>query len=104
MLYVGEDGQHYAIELTPDVVAPTLTTIAGLSNTLRAKLPNPEALPTQALEVRDFRVAMNPAGHLGWELVLASGVSVVLEFDPVQFAALDARLKEFRDLVNRKLQ
>lgn len=104
LLFLAEDGQHYAVELAPDVIAPMLTTIAGLSNDLRATLPNPDDLPTQALDVTDFRVAMNPAGQIGWQLVLASGVSVVLQFDPDQFAALDARLTDFRDLLSRKLQ
>ena len=101
LVFTGEDGQNYEIALRPDVIAPLMTIVAGLSNTLRSKLPDPEALPTQSLEVKDFRVAMNPAGQLGWQLTLASGVQVVLEFDRSQFAALDARLSEFRALVDR---
>ncbi|MDR7032403.1 hypothetical protein [Mesorhizobium sp. BE184] len=104
LLFIGQDGQRYAIELDPAVIPPMIATISAHSNELRASLPQPETLPIQALEVRTMSVSMNPAGDLGWMIELNSGVQVVLQFAPSQFAALDAMMNEARQLTGRTIQ
>ncbi len=104
LLFAAVDGRHFAIELEPQLVGPMVATMSAHSNALQATLPKGEELPTQALDVKDFRVAMNPAGHLGWQIELTNGVSMVLQFSPDQFLALDAKMSEVRLLVGRTVQ
>lgn len=97
----GADGEDYTLALDRQILASLVTAILAHSKDLTANLPD---MPTQAMKVREFQIAMNPAGALGWKIELAGGLALVLEFAPDQFDALDARMNEVRALSRRSIQ
>ncbi|TIP43675.1 hypothetical protein [Mesorhizobium sp.] len=104
LLLIDSEGRNFAIEIEPQVVAPMITIMSAHGNELRAALPQGEDLPIQALDVKNFTIAMTPEGHLGWQIELSSGVLMVLKFSKEQFRALDAQMTEVRQLVGRTVQ
>ncbi|RWK66093.1 hypothetical protein [Mesorhizobium sp.] len=104
LLLIDSEGRNFAIEIEPQVVAPMIAIMSAHGNELRAALPRGEDLPIQALDVKNFTIAMTPEGDLGWQIELSSGVLMVLKFSKEQFRALDGQMTEVRQLVDRIVQ
>ncbi|TIL53149.1 hypothetical protein [Mesorhizobium sp.] len=104
LLLIDSEGRNFAIEIEPQVVAPMIAIMSAYANDLRASLPEGEVLPIQALDLKNFTIAMTPEGHLGWQIELSSGALLVLQFSKDQFRALDAQMTEVRQLVDRTVQ
>ncbi|RWJ41580.1 hypothetical protein [Mesorhizobium sp.] len=104
LLLIDSQGRNFAIEIEPQVVAPMIAIMSAHANDLRASLPEGEVLPIQALDLKNFTIAMTPEGHLGWQIELSSGALLVLQFSKDQFRALDAQMTEVRQLVDRTVQ
>ncbi|TIL43641.1 MAG: hypothetical protein E5Y73_22170 [Mesorhizobium sp.] len=104
LLLIDSEGRNFAIEIEPQVVAPMIAIMSAHANDLRASLPEGEVLPIQALDLKNFTIAMTPEGHLGWQIELSSGALLVLQFSKDQFRALDAQMTEVRQLVDRTVQ
>lgn len=101
LLFAGLDGEHYAIELDPSVIAPAITAMSSHLNGLSATDPD---LPNQALNVQQMELAMSPKGQVGLQLQLDGALQLVLRFPPEQIPALEAILDALKGIADRKLQ
>lgn len=104
ILFAGEDGRAYAIEIDPAIVAALIVAIQGEANELRSNLPELADHPTQELEVTRMTPSMSADGHLAWRISLRGDIHIDLAFSPDQFRDLDQQMAEIRELLNRRVQ
>lgn len=102
ILFEASDGEHYAVEFDPGMIAPMLTAITGHANELLSS--QSDRFPVQAMPVKRVGVAMSPGGGVSLELVLESNLRTLLAFDKQQLPALRSVLTEIHDLVSREVQ
>jgi hypothetical protein len=104
ILFTGEDGQAYAIEIDPAIVPALIVAIQGEATALRASLPASAGHRTQALEVIGMTSSMSADGRLAWRITLRGDIHVDLTFLPEQFRDLDQQMTGIRELLDRSVQ
>lgn len=104
ILFDGEDGHAYAIEIDPAIVAALIVAIQGEANELRSNLPELADHPTQELEVTGMAPSMSADGQLAWRISLRGDIHIDLVFSPDQFRDLDQQMAEIRELLDRRVQ
>jgi hypothetical protein len=104
ILFDGDDGQSYAIEIDPSIIAALLVAIQGEATELQTNLPEMQNHPTQALEVTGMTPSMSADGQLAWRISLRGDIHIDLAFSPDQFRDLDQQMTEIRELLDRRVQ
>lgn len=104
VLFKGEDGNDYAIEIDPSIVSALVMAITGEASELRASLPELKDGPTQELRATQMTVSMSPEGNLAWRISLPGDLHFDLAFSPEQFGELDRQMAEVRQLIDRRIQ
>lgn len=104
ILFAGDDGHDYAIEIDPSILAALVAAILGEAKELHASLPELSDLPVQELRTTEMTVSMSPDGTLAWRISLAGDIHFDLAFSPEQFRSLDRKMAMVRELIDRRIQ
>ncbi|OEI82503.1 hypothetical protein BA060_12135 [Brucella sp. B13-0095] len=102
ILFDGEDGNAYAIEIDHAIISALLAAISGESRELHSILPALIDAPTQALQATGMGVSMASDGSLAWRISVEGDIHFDLTFSPDQFESLDRQMDEVRGLLRRR--
>lgn len=101
LLFEGEDGAEYAIEIDHSIVSAVLAAITGESRELYATLPALVDQPKQDLQVDRFSLSAGDDGSLAWRITLQGDIHFDLSFSPKQFDHLDELMVEAKRRMSR---
>ncbi|WP_273727468.1 hypothetical protein [Brucella gallinifaecis] len=102
ILFDGEDGNAYAIEIDHSIISALLAAIMGESRELHANLPTLVDKPTQGLGSTGMSLSMASDGSLAWRISLEGDIHFDLAFSPDQFEELDRQMDEVRSLLRHR--
>lgn len=102
LLFLGEDGQHYAIEMDPAVIPATLVAATGHLSELSSS--QSQDLQSQALQAKGMDIVMGGDGSIALQLKLQSDLKLNIQVTPDQAPALAAILEDLNDFLTRKVQ
>lgn len=101
VLFEGEDGADYAIEIDHSIVSAVLAAISGESRELYSTLPSLVDDPKQDLHVQDFGLSVAADGSLAWRITLEGDIHFDMSFTPTQFDQLERLMAEAKRRLQR---